>query len=109
MTNKKAPKQRENQFDFDDAHFAGDFDDADFSDHLDDCDHDHLDEFAMNDMFENLVQASNHQVVSAIELTKLIAEKNTDMTQEKILEAFKQSIQTVSEHFPLKALWEKLS
>jgi hypothetical protein len=61
-------------------------------------------------MISGLVEASQHQQMMAIELTKLAVEKMTieKMDEEKIFSIFKQASKVVSENFPLKELWGKL-
>lgn len=76
-------------------------------------DFDYADEAPENDMIADmmngLVEASNHQAMMAIELTKLIVSKNIDpnLSGEKILDIYKKALQTIAEHSPLKSILEK--
>ncbi|HEV2523779.1 MAG TPA: hypothetical protein VGU44_01435 [Gammaproteobacteria bacterium] len=84
------PKKSENVFDF--------FDDLESP----------IDE-AITGMLGGLIEAGNRQMEVAMELTKLIAEKNTDanIDEEKIFSIFKRASKIVAENAPLKGLLEK--
>jgi hypothetical protein len=82
-------------------------DDFDFSD-------DEMEPYCEEDMTEmmtNMIQASQHQQLMAIELTKLAVEKNPAdrMSEENIFAIFKQASKVLSESFPMQELWEKFS
>jgi hypothetical protein len=65
---------------------------------------------AINGMMGNVIEASNHQMRLAFDLTKLVVEKNPgNMNEEAIFLAFKRASTVVAENLPLKALWEKLN
>lgn len=66
---------------------------------------------AMAGMMSGLIEASNNQMMLAIELTKLAVEKSSakDMDEEDVFSVFKKASGVIAESFPLKALWEKLS
>ena len=84
------------------------FEDAfDFSEVLDPSYDDELMAGVMNGMIE----ASNNQMMLAIELTKLAVEKSTakDMNEDNVFSIFKKASGVIAESFPLKALWEKFS
>ena len=68
------------------------------------------DDDAMMGMMSGLVEASQHQIQMALELTKIIVDKNTasSMTEKEILSTFQRSSQAVSRHSPLKELWERM-
>ncbi len=65
---------------------------------------------AMMGMMGSLVEASQHQIQMALELTKIIVDKNTasSMTEKEILSAFQRSSQAVSRQSPLKEFWERM-
>ena len=65
----------------------------------------------MAGMMSGFIEASHHQMILAVELTKLVASKNSaeSMTEEKIFSVFKQASKVISESSPLKVLWEKFS
>ncbi len=79
----------------------------DFSEVLDPSYDDELMAGVMNGMIE----ASNNQMMLAIELTKLAVEKRTakDMNEDNVFSIFKKASGVIAESFPLKALWEKFS
>ena len=87
-------------------------DDFDFSDsddldnNLDSEYHDEL----MTNMMGQMIDASNNQLLLAVELTKLALKKNTakEINEDDIFSTFKKAAATVSESFPLKKLWECL-
>jgi len=62
-------------------------------------------------MMSGLIEASNHQTMMAIELTKLIVAKSSEqsMSEDNIFSAFKRASKVISENVPLKELWEKFS
>ena len=68
------------------------------------------DDDAMMGMMSGLVEASQHQIQMALELTKIIVDKNTasSMTEKEILSAFQRSSQAVSRQSPLKEFWERM-
>jgi nucleoside diphosphate kinase len=60
-------------------------------------------------MMSGLIEASNHQTLMAIELTKLIVSKSAEqsMSEDSIFSTFKRASKVISENLPLKGLWEK--
>jgi hypothetical protein len=65
-------------------------------------------EEAVVGVLQGLIEASQHQQKTAIELTKLVVEKSSEtMTEENIFSAFERATKVVAENFPLKELWEK--
>lgn len=61
-------------------------------------------------MMTGMIEASQHQQVMAIELTKLVVGKNSDnMSEENVFSVFKRASKVVAESFPLKELWEKFN
>lgn len=79
----------------------------DFSETMDPSYDDELMAGVMNGMIE----ASNNQMMLAIELTKLAVEKSTakDMNEDDVFSIFKKASGVIAESFPLKAIWEKFS
>lgn len=78
--------------------------DIDYSDEME-----HSDE-ALAGMMSGMIEASQHQQVMAIELTKLVVGKNSNsMSEENIFSVFKRASKVVAENFPLKELWEKFN
>ena len=68
------------------------------------------DDEMMAGLMEGLIESSNHQMLMAIELTKLIVSKNANqnMTDEHVFSSFKRASKVIAENFPLKELFEKL-
>jgi hypothetical protein len=65
---------------------------------------------AIAGMMNGLVEASNHQQMMAIELTKIVVQKSAeDMSEENIFSTFKRATKMVKEHFALKELWENFN
>jgi hypothetical protein len=59
-------------------------------------------------ILQGLIEASQHQQKTAIELTKLVVEKSSGtMTEGNVFSAFERATKVVAENFPLKELWEK--
>ena len=81
-------------------------DDFDFSDFLDSPNDE-----AIAGVVHGLIETSKSQIVLAIELTKLIVNKNPDttMNEDEIFSVFKKSTKVIAENFPLKALLEEFS
>ena len=81
-------------------------DDFDFSDDMESP----SDE-ALAGMMSGIIEASQHQQIMAIELTKLVVGKSSaeGMNEEAVFSVFKRASKVVSENFPLKDLWEKFS
>lgn len=93
--------------------------------HCEDHDHDHghlhmhdFDEAMMPEYFEDdgaqetmfaMVEASQNQMEIALELTKIILEKDTATNQDKVLNTFKSALRTVSDNSPLKPLWDHIA
>lgn len=69
------------------------------------------DDEVMSGMMNNMVEASNHQMVLAIELTKLAVEKTSkqNMNEEDVFATFKKASAVIAENFPFNSLWEKFS
>lgn len=67
-------------------------------------------EFALG-MMSGLIEAHRHQQQTAIELTKLVVEKNNakPMKEEEIFSIFKRASQVVSEMSPIKEIWGKMN
>jgi hypothetical protein len=65
----------------------------------------------MAGVMNGLIEASNNQMLLAIELTKLAVEKNPakEMNEDDVFSIFKKASGVIAEKFPLKALWEKFS
>jgi hypothetical protein len=78
--------------------------DFDFSDMMDSPEDE-----AMIDVMQGMLEASNNHMSLALELTKLVLQKNaaTAMREEEVFSVYKKSLGIISESFPLKALWEK--
>ena len=67
------------------------------------------DEMALG-MMSGLIEAYRHQQKIAIELTRLVVEKNTteNMSEEEVFSTFKRASHAVSEVSPIKELFEKI-
>lgn len=67
------------------------------------------DEMALG-MMSGLIEAYRHQQQIAIELTRLVVEKNTteNMSEEAVFSTFKRASTVVSEVSPIKELFEKI-
>ena len=68
-------------------------------------------EEAMVGMMTGMVEASRHQVQMAIELTKMILDKNANSSLEvdEVLSIFRQASKTITLNSPIRELWEKMS
>ena len=64
----------------------------------------------MAGVMSGLIEASNNQVMLAIELTRLALGKNasTDMKEDDVFSIFKKASGVIAESFPLKSLLENL-
>jgi hypothetical protein len=62
-------------------------------------------------MMTGLIEAYRHQQQTAVELTRLVLEKNASesMSEEEVFSTFKRASQTVSEVSPIKELFEKMN
>jgi hypothetical protein len=61
-------------------------------------------------MMDGMIQASNHQQVVAIELTRLVLQKSAENVDEKyIFSVFERATKLVVDNIPLKELWDKFS
>jgi len=82
-------------------------DDFDFSEIMGSSYDDEL----MTDVMSSMIEASNNQMILAIELTKLAVEKNSakDLNEDDIFSIFKKASGVIAESSPLKTLLEKLS
>ena len=69
------------------------------------------DDELMAGVMNGMIEASNNQMMLAIELTKLAVEKSTaeNMNEDDVFSIFKKASGVIAESFPLKALWEKFS
>ena len=67
------------------------------------------DDEAMVGVMQGILEASNNHMTLALDLTKLVLQKNTasSMREEEVFSIYKKSLGIISESFPLKALWEK--
>lgn len=81
-------------------------DDFDFSEMLTPS----YDDETMAGVMSGLIEASNNQMMLAIELTKLALDKNTskDMKEDDVFSIFKKASGVIAESFPLKSLLENL-
>ena len=81
-------------------------DDFDLSDFLDSPGDE-----AVAGVLQGLIEASNNQMTLAIELTKLIVNKNANntMNEDDIFGILKKSTKVIAENFPLKTLLEEFS
>jgi hypothetical protein len=81
-------------------------DDLDFSGMFDQS----YDDEAMAGIMHGLIEASNNQMILAIELTKLAVEKisSKDINENDVFSIFKKATAVISESFPLKELMENL-
>jgi hypothetical protein len=72
---------------------------------------DSSDDEAVLGMMSGLIEAYRHQQQTAIELTKLVVERNIaePMKEGEIFATFKRASQVVSEISPMKELWEKMN
>jgi hypothetical protein len=78
--------------------------DVDFSDEMEPSDE------TIAGMMSGMIEASQHQQIMAIELTKLVVGKNSDnMSEENVFSVFNRASKVVAENFPLKELWEKFN
>jgi ABC-type Zn2+ transport system substrate-binding protein/surface adhesin len=85
--------------------------DFDFSEMMCDHDHDHdHDDNGMGDIMHGILEASNNQMLLAIELTKLAVEKSTpkSLNEDDIFAIFKKASAVIAEASPLNGLLEKL-
>lgn len=81
-------------------------DNFDFSEILDSS----YDDESMAGIMSGLVEASNNQMMLAIELTRLALEKNssTDMKEDDVFSIFKKASGVIAESFPLKSFLENV-
>lgn len=78
----------------------------DFSDMAYDDDYDQDD---MMSVMHGMLEASNHQMMIALELTKLIVtDKTVDNREEHVLSVFKNAIDVVSDNAALKKIIGKI-
>ncbi|MFO0319714.1 MAG: hypothetical protein ACK5Z5_04855 [Neisseriaceae bacterium] len=64
----------------------------------------------VSEMMRGMVDAGNTQIVSAIELTKIIVNKlSKEMNEDEIIAIFKKASQVISETSPLTELLEKFT
>jgi len=84
------------------------FDDAfDFSEMVEPS----YDDEVMAGVMTGIIEASNNQMMLAIELTKLAVEKSAgkDMNEDAVFSIFKKASGVIAESFPLKELWKQFS
>jgi len=64
---------------------------------------------AMVGVMQGMLETSNNHMTLALELTKLVLQKNTAsaMREEEVFSIYKKSLGIISDSFPLKELWEK--
>jgi hypothetical protein len=69
------------------------------------------DDELMAGVMNGMIEASNNQMMLAIELTKLAVAKRTakNMNEDDVFSVFKKASGVIAESFPLKALWEEFS
>lgn len=81
--------------------------DFDYSDIMDS---DYYDEETMEGMMGEMIDASNNQIVLAMELTRLAVENSASecANPDEVLSIFKKASGVVAESFPLAALLSKL-
>ena len=62
-------------------------------------------------MMSGLIEASNHQTMMAVELTKLVVAKHSEssMSENDIFSAFKRASKVIAESIPLKELMRNFS
>lgn len=80
--------------------------DFNFLDEAESCDDE-----AMAGMLHGMVEASHHQQMTAIELTKLVVASNPSekMSAKEIFSTFLQASKIANESTALKALWERFN
>ncbi|MFA5959978.1 MAG: hypothetical protein WC785_05630 [Tatlockia sp.] len=70
---------------------------------------DSYDQEAMVDVMSGMLDASNSQMMMAIELTKLIITNNPmKTTEEDVFSVFKKATQVIGENFALKNIMEQM-
>lgn len=75
---------------------------------FDDFDDEEYSNDAMAGMMSGMLDASNHQMMMAIELTKLIVgNSNVKNMEEHVFSVFKNAVKVVGENFALKNLMEQ--
>lgn len=81
-------------------------DDFDFSEIMDDPSYN---EEVTAGIMSSLIEASNTQMLLAIELTKLAVEKSTakDMKEDDVFSIFRKAAGVISEKYPFNTLCEK--
>lgn len=69
-----------------------------------------FDEEVMAGVMNGLIEASNNQMLLAIELTKLAIDKGCtkDMNVDDVFSIFKKASNVIADSFPLKSLMEQL-
>lgn len=92
MTRKKASKVQEDVFDFTDMPYDDDYDQE-----------------TMVGLMSGMLEASNHQMMMAIELTKLIIANNpVKNMEEHVFSVFRKATKVVGENFALKNIMEQI-
>lgn len=85
--------------------------DMDMDDEFDfDCEHDHaMEDGVVSSMMNAMMETNRDNMKVALELTKLICERNSDCkSKDAILETFNQTMQTVEKNSSLKPFIEKM-
>ena len=82
----------------------GDFDVSAFADQFDNGNQEAI------DFMQGMLGSCHEQMRTALELTKLIAEKSTikDMNEDKIFSIYQKALKVTSESFPLTAMLAKV-
>lgn len=81
-------------------------DDFDFTE----MEHTSHDDEVMAGIMSGMIEASNNQMLLALELTKLALDKTTkEMNEDDVFITFKKASGVIAERFPLHALWEKFT
>lgn len=78
----------------------------DFEDNLDYLDESHE---GLASLMEDLMETTNHQMMMAIELTKVALSKNSDlnMSVDKVFDIYKKALQVITDASPIKKILEK--
>lgn len=69
----------------------------------------HENDEAIADFMHGVIEASNNQMTLAVELTKLVVNKNTNnMNAEEVFSVFKKASDLIANSTPMKGLLEQL-
>lgn len=81
-------------------------DDFDFNEMV----HSSHDDEVMAGIMSGMIEASNNQMLLALELTKLALDKTTkEMNEDDVFSTFKKASGVIAERFPLHTILEKFS